>query len=230
MKITDGAALGDRGGELAERLAHEPGLQADVRVADFAVELLLGHEGGHRVDDDHVDRVRLDEHLGDLHGLFAVARLADEQHFEVDAELLGPAGVEGMLGIDERGDAAGLLGLGDDVQGERRLAAGFGAEDFDDAAAGNALAAQGDVERQAAGGNAFDGHETVSPPSGMIEPSPNCFSMAATVLRSSGLFSRKLVGLVPTARPGFLLVLSGLAIRVRRRCWRGDDCWWRWRP
>ena len=54
----DRAALGDRAGELAERLAHEPGLQADVRVADFAFELLLGHEGGDRVDDDHVDGVR----------------------------------------------------------------------------------------------------------------------------------------------------------------------------
>ena len=133
----DGAwLLAIAAGELAERLAHQPGLQADVRIADFAVEFLLGHEGGDRVDDDHVDRVRLDEHLGDLHRLFAVAGLADEQRFEVDAELLGPAGVEGVFGVDERGDAAGLLGLGDDVQGERGLAARFGAEDFDDAAAG----------------------------------------------------------------------------------------------
>ena len=116
----------------------------------------LRHEGGDRVDDDHVDGVALDEHLGDVHRLFAVARLAHEQRFEVDAELLGPAGVEGVLGVDEGGDAAGLLGLGDDVQGERGLAARFGAEDFDDAAAGNALAAEGDVERQAAGGDALD--------------------------------------------------------------------------
>ena len=60
MKITDGLALGDRAGELAQRLAHQPGLQADVRVADFAVEFLLGHQGGDRVDDDHVDGVRFD--------------------------------------------------------------------------------------------------------------------------------------------------------------------------
>ena len=98
----------------------------------------------------------LDEHLGDVHRLFAVAGLADQQRFQVDAELLGPAGVEGVFGVDEGGDAAGLLGLGDDVQGERRLAARFGAEDFDDAAAGKALAAQGDVERQAAGRDALD--------------------------------------------------------------------------
>ncbi len=73
MKITTVRLLAIAAGELAERLAHQPGLQADVRVADFAVELLLGHEGGDRVDDDHVDRVRLDEHLGDLHGLFAAS-------------------------------------------------------------------------------------------------------------------------------------------------------------
>ena len=146
----------------------------------------LGTQGGDRVDDDHVDRVRLDEHFGDLHRFFAVAGLADEQRSEVDAELLGPARVEGVFGVDEGGDAAGLLGLGDHVQGERGLAARFGAEDFDDAAARKALAAEGDVERQAAGRDAFD-RRSLSAPSGMIEPSPNCFSMAATVLRSSGL-------------------------------------------
>ena len=135
MKMTDVRLLAIAAGELAERLAHEPGLQADVRVADFAVEFLLGHQGGHRVDHDHVDGVRFDEHLGDVHRLFAAAGLADEQHFQIDAELLGPAGIEGVFGIDEGGDAAGLLGLGDDVQGERGLAARFGAEDFDDAAA-----------------------------------------------------------------------------------------------
>ncbi len=185
MKMTDGLALGDGAGELAERLAHQAGLQADVRVADFAFEFLARHQGGHRVDDDHVDGVGLDEHFGDVHGLFAAARLADQQGFEVDAELLGPTGVEGVLGVDERRDAAGLLGLGHDVQGERGLAAGFGAEDLDDAAAGHALAAQGDVEREAAGGDALDAGDA-SPPRGMIEPSPYCFSMAATVFLSSG--------------------------------------------
>ena len=48
------------------------------------------------------------------------------------------------------------LGAGHDVQGQRGLAARFGAEDFDHAAAGDALAAQGDVQRQAAGGDAAD--------------------------------------------------------------------------
>ena len=56
----------------------------------------------------------------------------DQQRFQLDAQLLGPAGVQGVLGVDEGGDAAVALRLGHDVQGERRLAAGFGAEDLDD--------------------------------------------------------------------------------------------------
>ena len=162
MKITTVRLLAIDGGELAERLAHEPGLQADVRVADFAVEFLLGHEGGHRVDHDHVDRVRFDEHFGDLHRFFAAAGLADEQHLQIDAELLGPAGIEGVLGVDHRGNAAGLLGLGSDVQSERRLAARLGSEDLDDAAARQASAAEGDVERQAAGRDALDRQQLIA--------------------------------------------------------------------
>ena len=49
-----------------------------------------------------------------------------------------------------------LLGLGDRVQGDGRLAARFRAEDLDDPAAGQTLAAQGDVQAQGAGGDAVD--------------------------------------------------------------------------
>ena len=155
-------------------------------VADFAFEFLLRHQGGDRVDDDHVDGVRLDQHLGDLHRLFAAGRLADQERLQLDAQLLGPSRVEGVLGVDEGRDAAGPLGLGDDVQGERRLAARFRAKDLDDAAAGNALPAQGDVERQAAGRDPVD-LVRPSAPSGMIAPSPNSFSIWATVFFRSGL-------------------------------------------
>ena len=78
------------------------------------------------------------------------------------------------------------LRLGDDVQGHRRLAAGFRAEDFDDPPAGNALAAQGDVQRKAAGRNAGDLPGYRLRARGMIAPSPNCFSIWATVVFSDG--------------------------------------------
>ena len=49
-----------------------------------------------------------------------------------------------------------FLRAGDDVQSERGFAARFRAEDFDDAAAGNARAAQGDIQAHAAGVDSFD--------------------------------------------------------------------------
>ena len=73
-----------------------------------------------------------------------------------DAELLGPTRVERVLGVDEGRDAAGPLGGGHGVEGERRLAARLGAEHLDDAAAGKSLAAEGEVDRQAAARDALD--------------------------------------------------------------------------
>ena len=64
------------------------------------------------------------------------------------AELAGVFGVERMLGVDEGGDAAQALGLGDHVKREGRLAGRFGAEDLDHAAAGDAPDAQRVVDRE----------------------------------------------------------------------------------
>ena len=131
-------------------------------VAHLAVEFLLGHECGHRVDHDHVDRVRFDEHFGDLHRFFAAAGLADEQHFQVDAELLAPAGIEGVFRVDHRGNAAGLLSLGSNMQSKRGLAARLRSKDLDNAAAWQASASEGDVERQAARRDALDRQQLIA--------------------------------------------------------------------
>ena len=61
-----------------------------------------------------------------------------------------------MLGVDEGGEASCSLRLGDDVQGEGRLAAGLRTEDLDDPASGNATNAEGEVEGQGAGRNGGD--------------------------------------------------------------------------
>jgi len=53
-----------------------------------------------------------------------------------------------VLRVDEGRQPAHLLGLGDDVQRERRLAARLGAVDLDDAPAGDAAHAEGHVEAQ----------------------------------------------------------------------------------
>jgi hypothetical protein len=125
-------------------------------VAHLALDLGLGDEGGDGVDDDHIDRVGADEQLADLEGLLARVGLADEQVVDVDAELAGPGRVERVLGVDERRDAAGLLGAGDHGERQRGLTGRFGAEDLDDPPAGDAAPAQREVEREGAGRDAGD--------------------------------------------------------------------------
>ena len=143
--------LRDRAGELAQRLAHEARLQADVGVAHLALELGLRRQRRDRVDDDDVDGVRAHQHVGDLERLLAAVRLRDEQVVGPHAELARVADVERVLGVDERADAAPLLRLGDDVQRQRRLAGRLRPVDLDDAAARQPADAERDVEAERAG-------------------------------------------------------------------------------
>src|SRR6476646_1168367 len=53
-----------------------------------------------------------------------------------------------MLGVDERARPAGLLGLGEDVVAERRLARGLRPEDLDDAPARDAAHPEREIERE----------------------------------------------------------------------------------
>src|SRR5918998_76082 len=110
-----GAVEGAR--ELTEGLAHEPGLQADVGVAHLALYLGAGHEGGDGVDDDDVEGAASDEGVGYLEGLLPVVRLGEVEVLEVHPDGLSVVRVDGVLGVHEGGQPAGLLGLGDDVQG-----------------------------------------------------------------------------------------------------------------
>ena len=148
--------LADGGGELAQGLAHEAGLQAHLVVAHVAFDFRLWREGGHGVDDDDVDGRGADELVGYFEGLLAVVGLRDEQVVHVDAELGGIEAVEGVFGVDEGRDAARLLGLGNGVDGQRRLARRLGAVDLDDAAFGVAPDTQGGVEPEAARGDDVD--------------------------------------------------------------------------
>ena len=100
----------DRAGQLAQRLAHQPGLDADEGVAHLALDLGARHEGGDGVDDDAVDAARADQRLGDLERLLAGVRLADEELVDVDAAGAGVARIEGVLDVDEGDDAAARAG------------------------------------------------------------------------------------------------------------------------
>ena len=147
----DRARARDGGGELAERLGHEARLQARQRVAHVTVELGAGDQRRHRIDHDHVDGVGADECLGDLERLLAGVRLGDEQLVDVHAELPGVDRVERVLGVDERGDAAQALGLGDDVERQRGLARGLRAVDLGDPSSRQTADAERHVERDGAG-------------------------------------------------------------------------------
>ena len=144
------SVLVERAGELAQRLAHQPGLQADVRVAHLALDLGLRRQRRDRVDRDDGERARADEQLADLERLLARVGLRDEQLVDVDADPLRVRRVHRVLGVDERADAAAALRLGDHVVDERRLARRLGPEDLDHAAARQPADAERHVERERA--------------------------------------------------------------------------------
>ena len=81
--------LADGAGQLAQGLAHEPGLEADVRVAHLPLELGPWGQRRHRVDDHDVERAAADEQLGDLQRLLAIVGLRDQQLVDVDARCAG---------------------------------------------------------------------------------------------------------------------------------------------
>src|SRR3954468_7440117 len=141
----------ERARELAQSLAHQPRLQADMGVAHLALDLGLRRQRGDRVDRDHVERAGSDQQLGDLERLLAGVRLRDEQLVDVDADPLRVRGVHRVLGVDEGADPAAPLGLCDHVVDERRLARRLRAEDLDDAATRQPADSKREVERERAG-------------------------------------------------------------------------------
>ena len=80
-------AARDAAGELAQRLAHQPRVQAHVAVAHLAFQFGARHQRGDAVDHQHVDRARAHQRIGDLQRLLAGVRLADQQVVHIDAEL-----------------------------------------------------------------------------------------------------------------------------------------------
>ena len=167
----------DRAGQLAQGLAHEPGLDAHEAVAHLALDLGARHERGDRVDDDAVDAARADERLGDLERLLAGVGLADEELVDVDAAGPGVARIEGVLDVDEGGDAAARLGLGEDVLADGGLARRLGPKI-------SVIRPRGMPPTPSARSSAIEPVGIVSStcrspePSFMIEPRPNCFSMS----------------------------------------------------
>ena len=176
-----GVRLRDGARELAQRLAHQPRLQAHVLVAHLALDLGARHQRRHRVDHDEVDRARAQQHVDDLERLLAGVGLRDEQVVDLHAEPARVADVERVLGVDEGRHAAAALHLRDRVQRERGLAARLRAEDLDDAPARIAADAEREIEaRRAASRSVSTSRSTPSSLMVRMAPLPNCFSMVET--------------------------------------------------
>ena len=219
-----GLRLGDTGGQLAQGLAHEARLEADVGVAHLAFKLGLGYQGGDGVDDDYVEAGGADHHVGDLEGLLAAVGLVEQQFVEVYPQLLGVGGVHRVLGVDEEGGAAGLLGVGDDGEAEGGLARAFRAEDFDDAAAGESFPAEGQVEAEGAGRDPLNVHLGVAAEPGELAgpaaehpvvaagvPPPDPLRVGGDQHRVEVLAQRIVIDVQRPLRPG------------RRELLRGDE-------
>ena len=130
-------------------------------VTHLAFDFGLGHEGRDGVDDDDVNATRADQHVGDLEGLLTRIGLRDQEGVGVHSQGARVDGVKGVLGVNECGVAAGLLGVGDCVQSDRGLTGGFGAVYLNDAAAREAADAEGDVECEGTRGDHLHGRAIV---------------------------------------------------------------------
>ncbi len=144
--------------ELAQRLTHETSLKTHVRVTHVALDLGLGHERGNGIDHDDIHGARADEDLADLHRLLAGVRLRDEEVLDIDAELDRVVGVERVLGVDVGSRPARSLGVGNDVETERCLAARLRTVDLGDAAPRDSTDADRGIEIDRAGRDRFDAY------------------------------------------------------------------------
>ena len=224
MKIIGGAGVVQRTGDLAQRLAHQAGLEADVAVAHLALDLGARHQRGDRVDDDQVEGAGADQHVGDLERLLTGVGLGDQQRVGVDAEGLGVVGVERVLGVDERHDAAGLLGVGHRVQGDGR----FSAEPPDRKSPPPGRAAGRRCRGRRRGRSSPVGITSsgarISSPRRITEPLPNCFSMLAraasrALSRSPAMCRAFLVG-VESGAPSTLGRAADTPISSDQWLWR----------
>ncbi len=127
-------------------------------VAHLALDLRSRREGRHRVDDHDIQRTRADEHVGDLQGLLAGVRLADEELVDIDPDGLRVHRVHRVLGVDVGANAAVALCFGDHVHGQGGLTRGLRAEDLHDSATGQAADAERNIQGQGAGLHGLDGH------------------------------------------------------------------------
>ena len=145
--------------------------------------------------------------------------------------LRGVLRIERVLGVDERRHAAGLLGVGDRVQGHRGLAGRLRTVDLDDAAAGQPADAEGDVERGGSGGDDVDGCAAA-----LAQSHDRALAVGPMDLGDGVVERLVAVGLVADGDLATVDVAGRNCVRLRaRRSWTGSweasgDPFSRWWP
>ncbi len=134
-------------------LTHETGVEADGRIPDFPVDFLLRHQRRDGIDDDDVDRGTAHERFANAERLLAVIRLRNQKVMRIDAQMMRVNGIERMLGIDKRRDAAHFLCFRNGMKRQRRLPGRFRPVNLDDTPSRIAADTDRDIERQRTRGN-----------------------------------------------------------------------------
>ena len=117
-----------------------------------------GDQGGDAVHHHHIDGVAPYQGFGYLQGLLPRIGLGDEKLIDIDADVGGVSGVQGVLDIDIGRHAPLFLGLCDDVLAQGGLTRGLSPENLDYPAPGYAPDSQGDVQGERTGGDDFYRH------------------------------------------------------------------------
>ena len=154
----------DVAGELAQRLRHEPRVEPDVGVAHLALDLGLGGERGHRVDDHHVDGPGAHQGVGDLEGLLAGIRLRDEKVVDVEPDLLPRRPGRGRAPHRRTRPSRPGAGLRDHFERQGRLAGRLRPVDLDHPPAREPADSERRIETERPGRNGLDvaGHRRVA--------------------------------------------------------------------
>jgi hypothetical protein len=80
-----------------------------VGIAHLTLDLGAGHQCGDRVDHQHIDGVAADQGIDDLKSIFTAVGLGNEQIVDIDTDLCGVSGVDGVFGVDDRGDGKNYM-------------------------------------------------------------------------------------------------------------------------
>src|SRR5262249_495964 len=106
----------DRSGQLAQRLAHQPGVEAYVTVAHLALDLGTRNQATHRLKPQDINSTGANQRVSNLERLLARIGLRYQQFVDIDPEFAGVGRVEGMLCVDEGASSTAALTFGNHVQ------------------------------------------------------------------------------------------------------------------